>query len=267
MARGTHALGGNFRGRIGSKTIYVRHGVQIMYERVPREYPKGGGRHQAPSEAMMLAWKWKNELKNYEVDADLDVLLRWIYATHRVANGGDNVVIVDGINNLWSPSRVVVSEGSIATPILAQEADGARELFWKFGFPIPSTGFYASDFATSLMSNAYQEAAVFCSIVGYGDFEYDLNIGSVNHNRRPVAPITLRISARSCVACYQDIRQGVEICRVPLPSGGTLPSRRSLVKCDDWVKPIVEGNGGVAAAWAVYAADGSVLDMAVFRLT
>lgn len=267
MARGTHALGSKFRGRIGSKTIYVRHGMQIMYERVPREYPKGEGRHYTPSKAMVLAWKWKNELKEFEVDADLDVLLRWIYATHRVANGGDNIVLVDSINNLWSPSRVVVSEGSVATPIIAQAANGVREFNWSFGAAIPSTGFYKSDYAASLMSDAYKDAAVFCSIVGYGDFEYVLNIGSVEHNTRWVVPMTLPISARSCVACYKAVRQGVDICRVPLPGNGILPDRRSLVRCDDWAAPLVKGDGGDAAAWAVYATDGSVLDMAVFRLT
>lgn len=266
MAKGSHALGGSFRGQIGKKTLYVRHGQQIIYERVPRVYPRGEGRHYTPSKAMMLAWMWKSELKEYGVDADLEILLRWVYATHRVADGGDNIVLVDSINNLWSPSRVVVSEGSIATPILAQAAAGQRELNWIFGLAIPSTGFYRSDYATSLMSNAYKDAAVFCSIVGYGDFEYVLNVGSVEHNTRPVAPITLPISARSCVACYKAVRQGVDICRVPLPSNGTLPVRRSLIRCDDWVAPDVEGEGGRAAAWAVYATDGSVLDMAVFRL-
>lgn len=267
MAKGSHALGGSFRGRIGTKTCYVRHGQQIIYERVPRVYSKREGRHYTPSKAMMLAWDWKNELKKYGVDANFEMLLRWVHATYRVADGGDNVVMVDGVNNLWSPTRVVVSEGTIATPILAQAAAGAREFKWKFGLPIPSTGLYASDYAASLMSNDYQDAAVFCSIVGYGDFEYDLNIGSVVHNARPVAPITLPISARSCVACYRAIRQGLEICRVPLPAGGTLPDRLSLVRCDDWTAPLVEGDGGLAAAWAVYAADGTVLDMAVFRLS
>lgn len=267
MARGTHALGGKFRGRIGSKTIYVRHGMQIMYERVPREYPKGEERHQTPNKAMVLAWKWKNELKNYEVDADLDVLLRWVYATRRVADGGDNIVLVDSINNLWSPSRVVVSEGSVATPIMVQTATGVYELKWKFGSAIPSAGYYKSDYAASLMSNAYKDAAVFCSIVGYGDFEYVLNIGSVEHNTRWVVPITLPVSARSCVACYKAVREGVDICRVPLPRNGTLPDRRSLVRCDDWTAPLVEGDGVGAAAWAVYATDGSVLDMAVFKLS
>lgn len=111
MARSTHALSSFFRGQVGNRTFYVRHGQQICYERTPRAAHKHVESSGEVDELLLLAKRWRDSLAEHLLDIPLADLYAWAKAIVRVAESGQSEVFYDEVNGAWESSEMRIVDG------------------------------------------------------------------------------------------------------------------------------------------------------------
>lgn len=165
MARGTHALGGKFRGRIGDKTLYVRNGQQIVYERTGGRRTPVDTRHQLPNLALILAQRWKTQLADDGVAVGLSVLLDWAYSILNAPRDGSRALVSSG-GGAWAWSGVSVEDSNVACLLRARNAAQGGDLRQPWGGAFRGYGGFETAYVIDRVLNIYPSGSRFVSIVG-----------------------------------------------------------------------------------------------------
>ena len=261
MAKGCNALGGSFRGRVGNATFYVRHGQQIVYERVPRQEHRHVERHPGSPDSMKYAQRWRKQLEDEGVVVELAPLLGFYHSIVRVADGDPAEWLADSGNGGWSSRNAYVVDGKVRTRALARD-----QALWRFGYLVwggdeivgsvlPTNCWY------DVQMNVYPSGCLFCSVRGDIDGELELVIG-----RRNDMPATYRLSTRTSlryqvVSAYND---GTSV--ITAYSTQTLPKPYNYIyNVQGWQAPNVVGMAAVAYPFFIVDSQGVVLEMAVLN--
>lgn len=262
MAKGCNALGGSFRGRVGNATYYVRHGQQIVYERVPRQEHRHVERHPGSPESMKYAQQWKKQLADEGVTVELAALLQFYHSIVRVADGDPGEWLADSRRASWSSRFVYVGEGKIRT-------------FAN----VPTTGAWVGGYlqwgdrtvkGSSVLTNCwydfwikyYPGGSLFCSVVGSIDGGLELVVG---HRVAIVADYvwTQQYNMKESVraAYYDGSKVLTAWSRYTTPE---LPTPYDYVYwVRGWRAPNVVGLNAVALPFFIVRPDGVFVEMAV----
>lgn len=100
-----------FRGQVGNRTFYVRHGQQICYERPPRAAHRHVETSREVDELLLLAKRWRDTLGEHLLDIPLADLYAWAKAIVRVAESGQSEVFYDEVNGAWKSSEMRIVDG------------------------------------------------------------------------------------------------------------------------------------------------------------
>lgn len=261
MAKGCNALGGSFRGRVGNTTYYVRHGQQIVYERVPRQEHRHVERHPGSPGSMKYAQRWRKQLEDEGVVVELAPLLEFYHSIVRVADGDPGEWLADSGRGGWSAGNAYVKNGQVRTYARARDQSMWRDgyLVWGgdeiVGSIIPTNCWY------DVQRNVYPSGCLFCSVRGDIDGELELVIG-----RRNDMPATYRLSTitnigNSVVAAYNDgTRVTTAYSTRPLPR-----PYNYIYNVQGWQAPNVIGMAATAYPFFIVNAEGVVLEMAVLN--
>lgn len=253
MARGTHALGGQYRGRIGGKTLYVRNGQQIVYERTGGRRTPVDTRHQLPNLALILAHRWKAQLGEDGVVVELSVMLEWAYSILRAPVNG-NVDLVDAGDGAWSASGVKVVNGKVTCLLRSPNATQGRDYKQPWGESFMGQTGFRPLYVYDRPLNIYPMGVRFVSVVGNGAELATLKIGRrVNFVGSYFRGTTIQSDARWW---------GVQI------TGRYIHWSNKNVNMEDvaysiggWAPPRLVLPDGLVLAWAVIRADGVPIEM------
>lgn len=253
MARGTHALGGQYSGRIGGKTLYVRSGQQIVYERAGGKRTPVDTRHQLPNLALILAQRWRAQLADDGVVVRLSVLLDWAYSVLKAPVEG-NVDLVDARVGAWSASGVSVVDGNVACLLRAINAATGVDLRQPWGERFRGAGGWDNVYVFDRTFNVYPSGCRFVSIVGESTDLALLKIGRrVDYVGMGVQRTRWETSAR----WFGVQSDGAYIWRVlqQLNMGSI------AYRIDGWAPPRLVMSNGLVLSWAIIGADGVPIEM------
>lgn len=262
MAKGCNALGGSFRGRVGNATFYVRHGQQIVYERVPRQGHRHVERHPGSPASMKYAQRWRKQLEDEGVVVELAPLLEFYHSIVRVADGDPAEWLADSRRASWSSRFVYVFNGKLRTYARARTPGLWRDGYLQWGerrigeSELPTNCWY--DF----WRKGYPDGSLFCSVVGSIDGDLELIIGrrvTIVANYLWSDQINLRESVRA--AYYDGTNVFTAWSHYTLPE---LPTPYDYIYwVDGWRAPNVVGIAAVALPFFIVRPDGVVVEMAV----
>lgn len=262
MAKGCNALGGSFRGRVGNATYYVRHGQQIVYERVPRQEHRHVERHPGSPESMKYAQQWRKQLEEAGVVMELAPLLEFYHSIVRVADGDPGEWLADSGRGGWSAGNAYVENGEVRTYARAR-----NQSLWSDGYLVwGGKKIERSELPTNcwwdVARNVYPSGSLFCSVVGDMETELELIIGrriDINGEYRTQARYRY---GNSVVAAYYNGEYTLSCAK-----GGSenfLPTPYNYIyRVAGWRAPSVVGLAAVALPFFIVNADGVVLEMAV----
>ena len=262
MAKGCNALGGSFRGRVGNVTFYVRHGQQIVYERVPRQEHRHVERHPGSDASMKYAQRWRKQLEDEGVVVGLAPLLEFYHSIVRVADGGTGGWLESSGHGGWAAGNVRVEDGEVRAKAKARD-----QVSWRYGYLVwGGSKIEGSVLPTNCwwdyQRNVYPSGSLFCSVRGNIEEEMELVIG-----RRVDVSSTYRIQTRAAigrdiVAAYDDGSTVRTIWNENAPA--QLPTPNDYIyRVSGWRAPSVVGLAAVARPFFIVNADGVVLEMAV----
>lgn len=178
MAKGSHALGKSFRGQIGLKTLYVRNGKQILYERTPSSREKAVHRHAVPNLVFLAAARWKETLDKKGFNTSMQSLVRWASAVNRVMDGGAAEEVFSSARiGTWSLERVQVNANGVSTPYEHRTSSLPTTVRWYFGAAFPYIGYYKSDGVVDYPRGVYPVGSAFVSIVGSTWLDMEIRVG------------------------------------------------------------------------------------------
>lgn len=261
MARGTHALGGKFRGRIGDKTLYVRNGQQILYERTPSSREVAVHRHAVPNLIFIAATRWKKTLEEHGIDTSMQSLVKWASSINRVMNGGEAEEVFSSKRvGTWSLARVQVDANGVSTRFACRTASEYRAVSWYFGAGLPNIGWYNSDGVVDYPRGIYPIGSAFISVVGstWLDMELKIGVSELIPGPYDVFPRS-RVTMASQVSIYKGIPRIMIIEGVDNTFKPPTPYDYAY-KIVGGGRPLVEvGAGRKVFAWAVIAPAGEVI--------
>lgn len=261
MAKGCNALGGSFRGRVGNATYYVRHGQQIVYERVPRQEHRHVERHPGSNASMKYAQRWRKQLEDKGVVVELAPLLEFYHSIVRVADGDPAEWLADSGNGGWSSRNAYVEDGRVRARALARDPDLWRSGYLEWGRNWIEKSIWPANCWYDVQLNVYPSGSLFCSVRGELDGELELVIG-----RRNDMPSKYTLTTRTglrypIVAAYTD---GTSV--VTAYSTLTLPKPYNYIyNVQGWQAPNVVGMAATAYPFFIVNAEGVVLEMAVLN--
>lgn len=253
MARGTHALGGKFRGRIGNKTLYVRNGQQIIYERIGGRHTPVDTRHQLPNLALILAQRWRRQLAEDGVVVGLSILLEWAYSILKASVDG-SVDLVDTGVGAWSASGVTVAGGKVRCLLRSPNATTGRDYRQPWGEDfLDETGFRVW-YVYDRPLNIYPMGVRFVSVIGDGAELATLKIGRrVNFVGTYFRGTTIQSEARwwgvQSTGRYIHWR------------GGNVNMENVAYSISGWAPPRLVLPDGLVLAWAIIGEDGVPIEM------
>ena len=261
MAKGSHALGGSFRGRIGSMTLYVRNGKQILYKRTPSSREKAVHRHAVPNLVFLAAARWKKTLDEKGFNTSMQSLVRWASAVNRVMAGGAAEEVFSSPRvGTWSLERVQVNASGVSTPFAHRTDSLPTTVRWYFGAAFPYILYYKSDGVVDYPRGIYPVGSAFVSIVGstWLDMEIRVGVSELLPGPYDVFPRS-RVTIASQVSIVYDIVRimGVEgvnaMWQPPTPCN-------YAYKIVGGGRPLIEvGAGKKVFAWAVIAPAGEFI--------
>ena len=265
MARGTHALGGKFRGRIGDKTLYVRNGQQILYERTPSSREVAVHRHAVPNLIFMAATRWKKTLEEHGIDTSMQSLVKWASSINRVMNGGEAEEVFSSKRvGTWSLARVQVDAYGVSTPFAHRTAVSPTTVRWYFGDRLPYIGWYASGGVVDYPRGIYPAGSAVVRIGGavWVDMEIRVGVSELLPGPYDVFP-RARVSIASQVSFASNLWRimGVE----GVSNQWTAPTPYDYAyKIVGGGRPLIEiGANKKVFAWAVIAPTGEFIVAAV----
>lgn len=261
MAKGCNALGGSFRGRIGNVTCYVRHGQQIVYERIPRQEHRHVERHPGSSESMKYAQRWRKQLADEGVYVDLAALLEFYHSIVRVANGDSAEWLVDSVRGGWASSNVYVENGEVRSLAKARDAGVWHNGYLAWGGNEIEQSSFPTNCWWDTQRNVYPSGSLFCSIRGAIDDDLELVIGRRNDMPAKYRQQTNTGVGSSTVAAYYDGSYVITAFNRP-----GLPTPYDYIyNVQGWQAPNVIGVAATAYPFFIVNADGKVLVMAVLN--
>lgn len=261
MAKGCNALGGSFRGRVGNATYYVRHGQQIVYERVPRQEHRHVERHPGSPGSMKYAQRWRKQLEDEGVVVELATLLEFYHSIVRVADGDPGEWLADSGNGGWSSRNAYVENGQVRTKAKARDHSLWREGYLVWGANRIVGSISSTNCWYDVQRNVYPSGCLFCSVRGDINGELELVIG-----RRNDMPATYLLATRtnignSVVAAFNDGTRVLTAYRT-----STLPTPYNYIyNVQGWKAPNVIGMAATAYPFFIVNAEGVVLEMAVLN--
>lgn len=261
MAKGCNALGGSFRGRVGNATYYVRHGQQIVYERVPRQEHRHVERRPGSPASMKYAQRWRKQLEDEGVVVELASVLEFYHSIVRVADGDPGEWLADSGRGGWSAGNVSVVNGEVRAKALARDQSLWREgyLLWGDneikGAIIPNNCWYDAN------HNVYPAGSLFCSVRGDMEGELELVIGKRNNMPSKYRQLQ-RIQTRfPIIAAYYN---GTNV--ISASNQAAMPKPFDYIyDVQGWQAPSVQGMAAVAYPFFIVNAEGVMLEMAVLN--
>lgn len=253
MARGTHALGGQYRGRIGGKTLYVRNGQQIVYERARGSRTPVDTRHQLPNLAIILAQRWKAQLADDGVNVELSVLLDWAYSVLKAPVEGD-VDVADSRIGAWSASKVVISGSNVTCQLRSPNAAAGAEYRQPWGRAFLHERNWPVSYVIDRTLNVYPRGCRFISVIGR-----DVDSGQLKIGRRVdyEGGAGQRHAFWSLEQWYGVMENGV----YQWFNSTDLDLAKCAYKISDWAPPGLMVENGVVLAWAIIKEDGVPIEM------
>lgn len=261
MAKGCNALGGSFRGRVGNATYYVRHGQQIVYERVPRQEHRHVERHPGSNASMKYAQRWRKQLEDEGVVVDLTALLEFYHSIVRVADGDPAEWLVDSVRGGWASRNVYVENGEVRSLAKARNNSAWHNGYLAWGGNQIAQSSLPTNCWWDTQRNVYPSGSLFCSIRGAIDDDLELVIG-----RRNDMPANYRLQVNtgvgsSTVAAYYDGSFVITAYNQPV-----LPTPYDFIyNVQGWQAPNVIGVAATAYPFFIVNANGVVLVMAVLN--
>lgn len=262
MAKGCNALGGSFRGRVGNATYYVRHGQQIVYERVPRQEHRHVERHPGSPGSMKYAQRWRKQLEDEGVVVELAPLLEFYHSIVRVADGDPPEWLADSRRASWSSVYAYVTDGLLRTYARARDQTHWRDGYLQWGERQIGESVLPTNCWYDRWRYDYPDGSLFCSVIGSIDGELQLVIGRrvtifANYTWTPL--YNLRDSVR---AAYYN---GSSVATAWSPSAAPqMPTPYNYVYwVDGWRMPNVVGMAAVALPFFIVRPDGVFVEMAV----
>lgn len=253
MAKGTHALGRAFRGRVGDKTYYVRGG-RLIAASLPASRPPSPptGRQLIPRLAVRLAHRWRQQLAEAGVVVPFDKMLEQAYAVVDAPTRGDSHS-TDSYVGAWSSPWVVCHDGLIYSSIayLSEGRVVMDELGW--GKQFPGEGFDLTQAVIDYVPNFYPSGSVFVSVVGESVESSVLVIGRRVDIGRPLHVLVKGGDEQRLWGVRQD---GDYVWRDSLEP----PPHDAAYFIDGWQSPLVVMEEGEAFSWMVIGRDGFVYD-------
>ena len=253
MARGTHALGGQYRGRIGGKTLYVRSGQQIVYNRAGGKRTPVDTRHQLPNLALILAQRWKAQLADDGVVVRLSVLLDWAYSVLKAPVEGD-VDLVDGRGGAWSASGVTIEGDNVTCLLRAMNASQGRDFRQPWGMAFRGDGGFETYYVFDSRFNRYPRGCRFVSVIGDTD---SLAVLAIGRRVDFVGTGVQRTRADSAARWWGVTNNGRYIWNVLQQ----LNMGEIAYRINGWAPPRLVMSKGLVLAWAIIGADGVPLEM------
>lgn len=262
MAKGCNALGGSFRGRVGNATYYVRHGQQIVYERVPRQEHRHVERHPGSPESMKYAQRWRKQLEEAGVVVDMAPLLEFYHSIVRVADGDPGEWLADSGRGGWSAGNAYVENGEVRTYARARDQALWRDGYLVWGGNRIVNSLLPTNCWWDVARNIYPSGSLFCSVVGNIEEELELVIGRrvdvpgpyLTHGRYPFG--------NSVVAAYYNGTNTISMWKGS--AADFLPTPYDYIYVvGGWRAPSVVGLAAVALPFFIVNAEGVVLEMAV----
>lgn len=253
MAKGSHALGGSFRGRIGSKTLYVRSGQQIVYERTGERHTPVDTRHQLPNLAMVLAQRWKAQLADDGINVGLSVLLDWAYSVLKAPVEG-NVDLVDARVGAWSASGVTIEDDNVTCLLRGNGASFGYDFRQPWGKAFQSSiGFYNA-YIFDRTFNVYPKGCRFVSVTGSAS---ELAVLTIGRRVDFVGTGSQRTVANSGARWWGVMSNGNYIWNTLTQ----LNMEEIAYRIDGWAPPKLVMPNGLVLAWAIIGADGVPIEM------
>lgn len=261
MAKGCNALGGSFRGRVGNVTYYVRHGQQIVYERVPRQEHRHVERHPGSPDSMKYAQRWRKQLEDEGVVVELAPLLEFYHSIVRVADGNPGEWLADSGRGGWSAGNAYVENGEVRTYAKARDQSIWRDGYLVWGGDKIERSELITNCWWDVARNVYPSGTLFCSIRGEMAGELELVIG----RRVDMPPNYLKQAhvhvGKSVVAAFYDGTRVVSAYYSP-----NIPTPYNYIyKVQGWRAPNVVGMAATAYPFFIVNADGVMLEMAVLN--
>lgn len=253
MARGTHALGGQYRGRIGGKTLYVRNGQQIVYERAGGRRTPVETRHQLPNLALILAQRWKAQLAEDGINVGLSILLDWAYSVLKAPVAGD-VDLVDAGVGAWSASGVSVVNGNVACLLRANGVTYGRDFWQQWGLAFEGDAGFETFCVFDRRHNVYPKGCRFVSIVGN---ESDLAVLTIGRRVDFVGTGGQRTRAQSRARWWGVLYNG----RYIWDTLQMLDMGEIAYRIKGWAPPRLVVSDGLVLAWAIIGEDGVPIEM------
>ena len=262
MAKGCNALGGSFRGRVGNATFYVRHGQQIVYERVPRKEHRHVERHPGSDASMKYAQRWRKQLEDEGVVVELAALLEFYHSIVRVADGDPGEWLANSGSGGWAANNVSVVDGQVRAKAKARD-----QVLWRDGYLVWGLNrIYNSVLPTNCWwdysRNIYPSGSLFCSVVGNIEEELELIVGRRVDETVGYVIQTRAAIRKSVVGAYNN---GSSVLTIwDGSTGANLPTPYNYIyHVNGWRAPSVVGLAAVARPFFIVNADGVVLEMAV----
>ena len=253
MARGTHALGGQYRGRLGGKTLYVRSGQQIVYERAGGKRTPVDTRHQLPNLALILAQRWKAPLADDGVVVRLSVLLDWAYSVLKAPVEG-NVDLVDARVGAWSASGVTIEDDNVTCLLRANGVVYGYDFRQPWGEAFRYADGLVNVYIFDSGFNVYPKGCRFISVTGRAS---ELAVLTIGRRVDFVGAGSQRTFAQSNARWWGVMGTGRYIWkRLQGLNMGEIAYR-----IDGWAPPKLVMSNGLVLAWAIIGADGVPIEM------
>lgn len=253
MARGTHALGGQYRGRIGGKTLYVRNGQQIVYERTGGRCTPVDTRHQLPNMALILAQRWKTQLADDGVVVGLSVLLDWAYSVLKAPVEGD-VDLVDARVGAWSASGVTIEDDNVTCLLRANGVVHGYDFRQPWGKAFKSADCLYNVYIFDRTFNIYPKGCRFVSVTGSAG---DLAVLTIGRRVDFVGTGRQRTAAKSNARWWGVREDGTYIWN----TSQQLNMGEIAYRIVGWAPPKLVMSNGLVLAWAIIGADGVPIEM------
>lgn len=261
MAKGCNALGGSFRGRVGNATFYVRHGQQIVYERVPRQERRHVVRHAGSPESMKYAQRWRKQLEDEGVVVGLAPLLEFYHSIVRVADGDPAEWLASSGSGSWGSGNAYVQDGEVRTYAKARDQSFWRDGYLAWGGEYIEGSILPTNCWYDMQMNVYPSGSLFCSVRGELDGELELVIGRRNDMPPYYYLGTITNINVPIVAGYWDgsfVRVAYNKRPMPMPYD-------YIYNVQGWRAPNVVGMAATAYPFFIVNADGVMLEMAVLN--